>query len=401
MKKGTILVSAILVIIAVAVVLRGTTEESHPRSDPAQAGEEKTAIGSNDAWPASTPEDQGMDSNVLYTMMTKLMQSKTDSASTFDSILILRNGQVVTELYSSRMTPDALHPVHSMTKSVTSAVFGAALREGLIGSVDDKLLDYFPEYKAKMDSTAAAEKENIKLRHVLTMSDGLEWDEFMKAYDENNSAVQLRASRDPVQYVLDKKVALDPGSTFNYNTGDSQLLSEIIARKSGTNAIEYAKKSLFEPLGIEHFLWETMNDGVAIGGANLYMTTRDFAKIGLLYLNKGRWGDQSIVSEQWVRESSVKHVDLTVLDSDGYGYQWWINQFGGYSARGLDGQYLFVMPEQNLVAVFFSKLNQSGDFQLPLYIMEGAVLDSIVSAEKIPPNPQLAELENQVKEEMK
>jgi CubicO group peptidase (beta-lactamase class C family) len=347
-------------------------------------------------WRTSTPEAQGMDSKQIYHTMEAFINYKEDSTSLFDSMLIIRNGYIVSELYSPTKNKDARQIIHSTTKSITSALMGIAIEDGYIANVNAKLWNTINH-----DSTENTTpfKEQITIKHLLTMSSGFEWNEFGLIKDSDNSADNMYHYGDLVHYVLNQPVTVEPGTTFNYNSGGSVLLSQIIAEQTGTNTLSYAKQKLFDPLGITDYDWQLFN-GTANGASYLSLTARDMAKIGYLYLKKGKWNNKQIVPAHWVEESTRKQItgpqidDQTDLQSNGYGYQWWTNSFGGYSARGQYGQYIFVMPELNIVAVFQSHLSdRTRDFEIPLNIMVYGIIESIKSSKPLPPNNNLAEME--------
>jgi CubicO group peptidase (beta-lactamase class C family) len=166
----------------------------------------------------------------------------------------------------------------------------------------------------------------------------------------------MMSSPDWVQYVLDLPMATDPGDTWVYNSGASHLLSAIIQQLSGTTTIDFAETRLFQPLGINHYWWELDPDGIPNGGAGLLLTPRDMAKLGLLYLENGRWDDQLIISADYVAAASEISANLVLSPEgdpeSGYGYQFWIYPpLDGYAAHGGGGQIILVVPERELVIV--------------------------------------------------
>ncbi|MHA2423927.1 MAG: serine hydrolase domain-containing protein [Candidatus Thorarchaeota archaeon] len=274
----------------------------------------------------------------------------------FDSLIVVKNGYIVYEDYpSGDFDANNLHIIHSATKSVSSMLIGTAIQQGFIDSVDTKILDYFPEMNFE---NMSPEKENITLRHIMTMTPGLEWDEWSYPYEADelrNDLIASLASGDGVQYLLDKPMIASPGEEWVYNTGCSNLLTHLIQETSDMSGLTYANEYLFYPLGITRYLWVALN-GAPLGGHELYMTPRDMAKLGYLYLMNGTWNGQEIVTCEWIEESTRTHVDLREAYSfwrrDGYAYQWWtMKNEGWYYANGQDGQMICVLDEYDMVVV--------------------------------------------------
>lgn len=377
-------------IIVLAVVVSYLFYRDAHQSTRNEAATQSTYWPGED-WRTSSPEEQGIDSNILYPYISKA-QVRADPYSRIDSMVIVRNGYLVTEVYAPYKTKDHHYDLYSATKSVISALVGIAIHEGHISGVEAKMMDFFPEYRSE---TMDPLKETITIRDLLRMSAGFEWPEWENPATEDDPAGEMMRSFEPVKFILDKPLVTKPGEVFNYSTAESWLLSEIITRATGMNTAEYAKLKLFEPLGITNYGWDLLRDGVP---ANLELTTRDMAKFGLLYLNKGIWNGEQIVPSDWVEQSTTKQIDTHVdQEADGYGYQWWINSFGGYSAKGMFGQYIVVLPESNIVAVFQSHLSiRRPDFLAPIYIVQNGLIKALQSSEPLEPNPKLGELEQEL-----
>jgi CubicO group peptidase (beta-lactamase class C family) len=326
-----------------------------------------------DDWRISTPAEQGVNSSRLEAAAQYIV----DSGARVRSMLVVHNGYLIFERY---FTPtlydmDNTHIIYSCTKSITSALIGVALDKGYIDNTSQLLVDFFPDiYIDNLDSR----KETITLEDILTMTSGLEWDE--ERYDEPNDYFGMTDSDNWVQYVLNKTMVADPGTTFYYNTGGSHLLSAIINRTTGMTTLAFAIQNLFEPLGITAHPWLVDPQGIHFGGSALALRPRDMAKFGYLYLNNGTWDGEQIVSSDWVATSTNEHVTI-YGGTFSYGYQWWINSPSDYyCARGYQGQYIFVVPEEDLVVVFSSDMDDiyiSMDFLVTDYIVP-AVQDDIV-----------------------
>ena len=310
-----------------------------------------------EGWRTSTPEEQDMDSAQLEQVTEYIEENGLadigENGMTIDSVVVVRNGYIVFEEYpGGRYSKSMIHIIHSTTKSVISALIGIAIEEGYIDGIDQKMVDLFPERSiANLDSR----KESITLEHMLTMTAGMEWDEWRYAYsDPQNHYIQSINSSDPVQYILDLPMATDPGEVWNYNGGTSDLLSALITKITGQDTLLFAREFLFDPLGVPVLAWNRINQGIRMGGGGLYLTPRDMAKFGYLYLHNGTWDGKQVVPADFVAES-VKTQSF-FSESSGYGYQsWWtLPQQGVYYAAGSDGQRIYVVPALDMVVVFTS-----------------------------------------------
>ena len=344
-----------------------------------------TAFPSQSYWPTqgwrtSTPEQQGMDSAQLAQMLDAVTARKLN----IDSILIVRHGYLVAEVYFGSNSSTLKHELYSVTKSFTSALVGMAIQKGFIDGVNHPVLNLFADRQvANLDTR----KQAMTLEHLLTMSSGLEWPESGSAYTTtDNPYVRMMRSPDWVQFVLDRPMAEQPGARFNYNSGTSHLLSAIVQKTTRTSTLAFAQEYLFGPLGITAVDWGTDAAGVAVGGSDLRLTPRDMAKFGYLYLKGGAWAGQQIVPAEWVKASTIKHIKSTDAALD-YGYQWWIGPDGSFAAHGLGGQYIFVRPRQDLVVVFTSWLTGS-DTEQPAALMDSFIVPAARSTLPLPENAE-------------
>lgn len=340
-------------------------------------------------WPTSTPEQQGMDSVLLAQMLDAVAAKKLN----IHSILIIRRGYLVAEVYYGAQTPTLKHELYSATKSFTSALIGIAIHKGFIDGVNHSMLDFFADRPvAHLDDR----KKAITLEHLLTMSSGLDWPESGKGYTTTgNPYVGMMRSPDWVQFALDRPMAEQPGAVFNYNSGGSHLLSAIVQETTGIDTLTFARENLFKPLGITDVYWGADASGIPVGGSDLRLTPRDMAKFGYLYLRNGAWEGRKIVPAEWVKASTVKHVE-TNDDALDYGYQWWVYPDGSFCAHGLGGQYIFVHPDRDLVVVFTSWLTGS-DTEQPPALMNTFIVPAARSALPLPENPEaLAQLKARI-----
>ena len=327
------------------------------------------------------------------------------------SLLIIRNGYIVTEAYSSSSfsssyrirNDESQHPIYSSTKSFISAIFGIAEDQGKITSLDLPVLDFFPD---ETPQNVDKRKRALKLRHLLTMTCGFDWPELKTGYvNFENPVYQMISTSNWNKFVLDKPMIQDPGNTFNYNSGCTQLLTSIIQKQIGGDLLGFANKHLFQPLGITNYTWRLARssidpDSKAIvnGSHGLEMRARDMAKFGFLYLKGGIWDGQKIVSRNWVEESTRRHKDITGMLGtviNDYGYLWYIHSFGFHS-MGYKGQYIFVIPNLEIVAVFLSDLSAT-QFLEPISLVKDYIIPAVKNSHPIPENPSaLVDLKKQI-----
>ena len=248
-----------------------------------------------------------------------------------------------------------LHTLQSVTKSVTSIIMGIALDRNREYGLNTKAMTFFSNYSIENKDERLS---NITIEDLLTMRSGLKWNEGEYS-DITDDCIAMEASNDWIQFVLNKSFDSNPGEKFVYNSGVSVLIGKIIRQITGKGIDEYAKERLFEPLGITDYYWKKTPKGEIDTEGGLYLKAKDLAKIGTLFLDKGKWNNKQIVPENWVKSSiSAKATNLYPEESVnvGYGYQWWTESYENgtklYSANGYGGQYLMVVPDKNLFVVF-------------------------------------------------
>jgi len=361
------------VLLAVGILLLVACGASGPIAPPSQAWPA-------DSWPTSTPEEQGMDSTKLAARLYRVL----DGGHPIDAITIIRNGTIVTDVTVHPFEPETKHIIHSCTKSIVSALIGIAIEEGHIRGVDQPVMEFFPERTiANLDE----DKQAMTLEDLLTMSSGLDCkDSYLYRWRGLN---QMRQSDDWVQHVLDLPMIAEPGTRFEYCNGGSFLLSAIIQETTGQTALDYAREHLFGPLGITDVDWPANPQGINIGWGELRMKPHDMARFGYLYLRNGRWQGQQIVPAGWTAASTRSYIDATL--QDGYGYQWWVDGTGYYMALGYAGQFIFVIPDLDLVVVFVSDL-EDADFYIPQILLSEYIVPAIGSSGALPENPEAVQL---------
>lgn len=304
-------------------------------------------------WENASPESQGLNSKIIAQADSFLSSYNKQNPLTH-SILIIRNGKIVHEKYYNRFLKNRLNNLKSVTKSVVSILIGIAIDKKLIIDENQKLSDLMPEL---FDDKLDPDKKEITLKQILTMSAGFEW---------NNLGGRYRSgwdkSKNPSEYLIHTvRLKSKPGKKWNYNSALSHLLSAIINKYSGSSTLEFAKRYLFDPLGIKNIRWQKSKDGNEMGNSELHLTPRDLAKIGLLMLNEGQWEGKQIVSKEWINKSIKKYFD-GFPQIGGYGYQWHTRKFGEYEsylAAGWGGQFLIVIPGLQMIVVNTSKWNVS------------------------------------------
>jgi CubicO group peptidase (beta-lactamase class C family) len=295
-------------------------------------------------WPESSPGLQGLDTE----MFERAFQA-AEAIPNMYALVVIRKGTLVAERYFHGQTVFRANHLHSASKSFISALVGIALRENFIQNLDQKMMDFFPEYASPL---LDPRKYEITLRHLLTMRAGFAWEEtapYLEAY---------LASPDWVGYALNVPLRYDPGQAFNYASIQTNLLSAILAKASGLSTKALADKYVYGPLGISFPQWYQDPQGYYLGAHAMYISPRDMARFGYLYLQKGRIGDQQIVPAAWIEESWQRTGrsgwDWASLENEGYGYQWWMGNLGGYDiffAAGKGGQFIITVPELEMVVV--------------------------------------------------
>jgi CubicO group peptidase (beta-lactamase class C family) len=338
--------------------------------------QESDEVWPTQGWLTSAPEAQGMDSGVLVAMLEEIQRQ----GHSIDSVTVIRNGYLVADAAIYPYEQDTKHIIHSCTKSIVSTLIGIAIEQEYIDGVQTPVLDFFP---GRSVENIDENKKSMTLEDLLTMSSGLNCrDSYLYRWSGLN---EMRASSDWVQHMLDLPMAETPGTRFEYCNGASFLLSAILTETTGMSAHEFADKHLFGPLGIADVIWPTNPQGINIGWGELKMRPQDLAKIGYLYLRGGEWDGEQIVPSLWVEESTRKHISGTL--EDGYGYQWWVDDSGIFMAVGYAGQFIFIVPEKELVVVFNSDLDDR-DFYVPQVLLVDYIIPAVTSSEPLPTDPE-------------
>jgi CubicO group peptidase (beta-lactamase class C family) len=331
-------------------------------------------------WRTATPEEQGMDSEKLAQMVEHIQQQQLN----LHSLLIVRNGYLVSEMYGYPYSAGQVHFIASVTKSVIGMLVGIAMQKGYIKDVHQTLFSLLPGQGV---ANLNEEKQAITLEDLLSMTSGLDCHE-----NPAPGEAFMQASGNWVQFMLDLPMAAPPGTKFNYCTSAVQLLSAILQKATGMSAREFANQNLFSPLGIgpiSEERWPSDPQGVTIGGYDLALTPGEMAKLGYLFLNQGQWDGKTIVPASWVSASTASHANQG--DKKEYGYLWWVDPQGKwYAALGRAGQHIFVYPAENLVVVFTADLPYTHDADfIPLQeLLDQYILPAVKSSRPLPANPE-------------
>lgn len=325
------------------------------------------------ALPRSTPAAEKVNAQGVANYLEAIQKSKQG----IHSVMIVRNGKVVSETWFGDNAPDKPHVLNSVSKTYTATAIGFAVAEGKL-KVTDKVMSFFPD---KMPATINDNLKKLEIRHLLTMSSGHDVE------PSRNS--EANKGKDWLTVFFSAPFEHTPGTEYVYNSLATYVLSAIIQKISGEKLIDYLTPRLFQPLGIQGARWEESPQGINCGGWGLYVKTEDMAKLGLLLLQKGKWDGKQLIPAAWVKEASTSHIaslpsgtkrkDLKMKteDSDwlqGYGYQMWRSRHNSYRADGAGGQYILVLPEKNVVIAITAglqdmqaELNTVWEYLLPAF----------------------------------
>jgi len=339
-------------------------------------------------WSLTTPPEAGLDAKALAAFDADIAEGKYGY---IDSMLVIRHGKIAYERYyghdyeeiynEEARTPgplvvgsltgpynyfnpwwhpyyqdSMLHTMQSVTKSVTSLVIGIAAGHNEFPDLDTSVLDFFaPGSVANVDDR----KRRMTIRHLLTMTTGLDWNEDLPYTDPDNTWSALQDTSDWVQFTIDRPMSEEPGKVFQYNSGATLILGKVFYQATGIDLEEYAVEHLFRPLGIDDYFWKRTPRGLVDTQEGLYISTRGIAKIAYLVLECGRWDDEQVVPGDWIRDSVAPFVPVNEDGSWEYGYKWWLIHYQhdgedrvAIAGLGFGDQVPIVFPELDMVAVF-------------------------------------------------
>jgi CubicO group peptidase (beta-lactamase class C family) len=294
-------------------------------------------------WPTASPEEVGLDSAALVQMFEFVRENEVP----VHSVQIVRHGRLALDAYFYPYRSGMRHDVASVTKSITSTLVGLAIKKGYLRDVQQPLIAMFQDRRfVNLDQR----KRKLTIEHLLTMTAG--WDCGLESKEAR--LFEMRRSPDWLQFMLDLPMIADPGTRWAYCSGNCHVLSVLLTQATGTNALAFARRELFTPLGIRDVAWPSDSLGNNHGWGDLQLHPRDLAKIGQMLLQRGRWRGQRIVPEAWIESATRAHVER-ISNNDHYGYFWWVkgkDYLGMFEAVGRGGQRISVWPAKGLVVVF-------------------------------------------------
>jgi CubicO group peptidase (beta-lactamase class C family) len=331
--KTSLLIVATLALVLVSTAAWFITAGMRP---PMQVAEPD--YWPTDGWRSNTPEQQGYSSQALADTLQEIQKQDVP----LDSLMIVHNGYVVLDAHFAPYDGTFAHNFASVTKSMTTTLIGIAASQGKI-DLDKPAVSYFPKRTiANLDER----KQRMTVRHLVTMRNGMESGCFE---GDDPTIAAMRSQPDWVQAALDRPMAAEPGTEFCYDSPGMHILSAILTEATGMTEGQFAQQYVFGPLGIRDALWDVDPQGYSRGWGDLYLTPESAAKIGMLWLQQGKWDGQQIVPRAWVLDSVRAHS--TKVNHDyGYGNGWWINM-SHYFAAGRGGQEIRAYPWMNTVVV--------------------------------------------------
>ena len=285
------------------------------------------------AFVRATPENQGISSDLFTALLRELDASKDTEMHHF---MALRHGKVICECNFAPYPKGMWHITHSMCKSITGMAIGMLIEEEKL-KLDENIYDIFPDH---INAFSKIFRPVITVENLLTMTSGVTF---------NESGIV--SGNDWLGSFLNASVNGKPGTEFQYNSLNTYVLSAIVTKRTGETLTEYLTPRLFGPLGITKYYWETCPKGITKGGWGLFLCAEDMAKLGQLYLQRGKWNGQQLVSEYWIEISTARHLK-TQNDTYGYGYQLWMEQRpGSFEYNGMLGQNVIIYPDMDMVLV--------------------------------------------------
>lgn len=352
--------------------------------DPAPEYNYSMPDASGDGWEVAHLNDVGMSENWITNMMRQVYGGLFWG---IDSVVIARNNKLVLYAQIRQETgqfdnwinnqDSRRHVLHSTSKSFTSALIGIAIDQGSIASTQVRFYDMF-NYGAY--GNWDPRKAEMTLEDALTMRLGLEWDEWTLPYSNpNNDLVFLNDNHaDWAKALLDLPMTSDPGTVFAYNTAATTAIGQALENATGIPMADFANQFLFYPMDITTAEWATTPTGLPVGGSGLFLLPRDMAKFGQLFIDDGVWQGQQLISPAWIADSVERRVDISswATFSKAYGFQWWLDDFNhkgqtiaAYVTSGYGGQYIFCLPDLDLVIAFTGHNYENGPGIANLYTM--------------------------------
>lgn len=379
--KNQILIETLLAgqIINQSKLVKSTTEwDFHAAA--IKPSSKHSSVADPAEWPAIDTKTAKIDNALLKQMVQSIENDKT---SITDSVLVAINGQLAFEHYFNGFNANTVHDQRSASKSISSAVTGIAIDQKIFKSENQKLYDFIP---AAYQNTKDNKKSSIKIKDLLTMSSGLDAIDF--GTDTPSAAAEdtYQPTPDWLKTVLSAAMIETPGTKAYYGSANPYLLGVMLQEALNQPLELFIDQHLMQPLGINNYIIQTDIVKQPYFGGGMYLRPRDMLKFGQLYLQKGQWNGQQIISEKWINESLKKHTVLeNTPEKDAYGYFWWHKTYAikeveinSIEARGAGGQYIFVLPELNAVVAITSSNYHNGQFKNPETLMQKYVLPAIL-----------------------
>ena len=334
-------------------------------------------------WRTSKVNRQGFNKKVIRSLLNRI---RAGEIRDLHSLLIVRNGFLVVEEYFNNWRADDLHTLQSDSKSITSLLIGIAIQQRKIATVEDRAMDFFPDYQPirNLDAHKAA----LTVQDLLTMRTGMAWSE--GSYQGSPLQQMNECACNWLRFVVDWPMREPPGTRFEYNSGGVIMLGGILQNATGMRVEEFARQHLFAPLSITRFDWfPGLGNFVVHTGGGLNLRSLDMAKIGYLVLRKGRWQEQQIIAPEWIEESMrhwVRYPRTFAGRPVDYGYLWWLLPLDGtgeaqgeeadiYTASGARDQWIFIIPKYDIVVVVTG--NTSSTFAQPVEFLYNDILRAI------------------------
>ena len=338
----------------------------------------QTPVKTGDGWETASLYEANIDAEKLVDLIHNIHNGDYKN---IHSLLLVKDGKLILEEYFHGFHREKAHQIRSATKSIGSILTGIAIDHHLIKGTDEKIYPYFKDYEIGQKWNEKV--RDVTLKNLLTMTSGYDCDDHTILSFQCEKA--MYKSNDWVEYALNLPMAYKPGEHWAYNSSSLILVSEMISRTSKMTIPDFANEYLFKPLGINEFHWGFSPKGRAFIAGNAKMKLRDMAKIGFLMLNRGRWNGKQVISEKWINESTKDHVKSK--SHTGYGYLWWTGKqlfskqiIAGYWAAGNGGNYIFVCPALDLVAVF-----TGGNYNSILEVQPLGMLINYIIPAMLPP----------------
>jgi len=371
---------------------------SNHSAEPEPSREIPLPAVTDDGLEVASLNSVGMDAVKLSQLLDRLDQI---SEHRIHSILIVKDDKLVFEKYYSGLKFNLgqytsgtgydlndLHVLCSATKSICSALLGIAIDQGFIRSIEQKVFDFFPEYVDLLNQTPS--KANLTIKHLLTMTSGLTYDDESLPYtDSRNDMNRFYSSNDPMRFLLALPFYAEPGTIFDYDNCNTNILGQIIARATGDRLDVFAKEQLFDQLEIGQYQWQFVRENIILTSGDLHLRPRDMAKFGLLFLHRGEWHGKSIISSEWCDLSTSMYLNPNHYTSefqiaDGYGFQWWQKRYvynsksyHSYFAWGWGGQLIIIISDLNLVIVITAGNWYDAEKISPFFIVADYIIPSI------------------------